>query len=751
MRQKQKKLNRLSDMGGLVARMTDREWKRLLESRIVKFRPHRFSSAAPRDLRQILSAQASGQPIIFENGAFVKEPVSHTLRYERLAGFFSESVIKTRELIERCYVYLRSILRIDPRILRTRAPSLAVFLGIALLTLSVFPLLQGFENKRLASSQVMGAATEAFEDLQSGGVSMLNADYATAHTDLSRAYDGFSQAVESLQGLGSLINAMPQTEEGRTLLLAGQDATLALQYLSAGMDNFQSLRLGPSGLVSETDRSPDLIAGLQNFQEALKYLTSLKSELQSVRLDSIPQEYRDRVASMTQMLDKLTPGISELIKLHELLIGFLEGDKTYLMLFQNSRELRATGGFIGTYGIISLHQGQIANLKIESVYNPDGQLKDRIVPPLPLQQYLTTQWGLRDSNWFFDFPQSAREAADFLDREVGQKVDGVMAFTPALFERLMQLVGPIAMPEYGEVLTAENFTDVVQYRTSVAYDRVLNQPKKFLADFAPRLLLRLNGLTSDGWLQFLDIIVQSLQRKDILLTSFSPDVQGKFSELRWTGAVREAPSDYLAIVDSNVGAGKTDQNISEDITLESQIQSDGSVDHRLHIHLTYRKGSEKLFPVNKTYARVYVPKGSYVLSAVGFDALPHPAANSGILDPQVALLESNMEQHEGNVFVSEESGKTVFAGWIIMTPDTARDLLLVYRTPKIALKSGDLWSYSMLFQRQPGGRGRTYHANIQLPAVASVLKTYPDAVATDGSLRFEGTQDFDTAWGAVYQ
>ena len=48
--------------------------------------------------------------------------------------------------------------------------------------------------------------------------------------------------------------------------------------------------------------------------------------------------------------------------------------------------------------------------------------------PADLKQYLGEDgWYLRDANWSPFFPKTAVQAAWFLEKEVGQKVDGVWA------------------------------------------------------------------------------------------------------------------------------------------------------------------------------------------------------------------------------------------------------------------------------------------------------------------------------------
>ena len=163
------------------------------------------------------------------------------------------------------------------------------------------------------------------------------------------------------------------------------------------------------------------------------------------------------------------------------------GPRKYLFLFENNQEMRPTGGFIGSYGILDIGNGRVKKLFVDDIYNPDGQLKARVIPPAPIQK-MSAVWTMHDANWFPDFPTSAEKVAWFYEKTGGPTVDGVIAITPELLQDLLKVTGPIDMPEYGKTIDADNFTEVTQQEVEVDYDKDLNQPKKFVADLTPKIL-----------------------------------------------------------------------------------------------------------------------------------------------------------------------------------------------------------------------------------------------------------------------
>lgn len=637
-------------------------------------------------------------------------------------------------------------------------PSLAVFLSLCILTLSLFPLSQILERKKLSAGQVLGEATNAYAELEEAKSALSLSDFEAADSSLSEAYRGFSSALESFQNLGGIAGSVPSAAQGKKLLIVAQQTTLALQYAVSGIRDLMGMRLSPGGISSSEagDLRGRLSGTLHSFEIALKYLDDSRRQLNEIDITELPQDLRPRVEEAGKLLAELVPGLGEFRSLEQLLLGFVAPEeKIYLLLFQNNRELRATGGFIGTYGLLKMKNGLISDLRIESVYNPDGQLKTAVAAPGPLRRYLVQFWSLRDSNWFFNFPDSAKKAAEFFELETGVRPDEVLAFTPEIFVELLKIVGAVPMPEYGENLTAENFVDTTQHQTSVVYDRRLNQPKKFLDDFAPKLLARISELPSDRWLEVLQAISRSLVRKDLILFSSDVSRQADYSRLNWSGEVRDAGGDYLAVVNSSVGAGKTDQDITQEITLEAKIPPSGKQVNTLTIKRVHGESAEKAFPTNKNFLRIYVPLGSKFISANGFDESSFlssslPGAPS---DPGLEALDDNAVFYSGShVTENREAGKTVFAGWLATDPQTEKTVTLVYEVASAYnVSDGNLQAYSLLVQKQPGAPPTRLTSGVMLPSGKSaVWADSASAVAGDGRYEYKSVLESDVSWGLIF-
>jgi len=170
---------------------------------------------------------------------------------------------------------------------------------------------------------------------------------------------------------------------------------------------------------------------------------------------------------------------------------------------------------MGTFGDAHIVNGNLLSLNVSSIYDLDGQLSQKIQPPFPIYA-VNDRWFLRDSNWFADFPATAKKITYFYEREGGQTPDEIVALTPTVMQNLLALTGPIQLPRYGVTLTPDNFVETIQTQSSAYYGGLDNKPKQILADLFPILLTRLGSLSKDQSPQLLQIIQDSFNQKQLV-------------------------------------------------------------------------------------------------------------------------------------------------------------------------------------------------------------------------------------------
>ncbi len=641
---------------------------------------------------------------------FNKIDISHLQRRPRRA---SDKFAKTQQVDGKEINFLTLLAGEKHQQKKTERFSLrpAVFksLGLAgsgLLMIFIIQALIYLSAANSAKSDILGVATTAYTQLNSAGKNLNDQNFGEAQSLFDQAQTNIQKAQDRLNDYKVLQFLAPQAQTAQHVLLGAGFLAEAGQKLTTALSIFNDLKVSSSGVTQinfnqEISSNRDLLVSTR--------LLFLKAQNEFESAGNIPLDYegafaqaKDQVASLGKILEALT-------KMEDLYLALFSEDKTYFLAFENNDEIRATGGFIGTYGVLHTSDGQIRNLSIQSIYNLDGQIHDQIAAPGPFQPDIK-KWGIRDANWFVDFPTSAKKLLEFFEAG-SQTADGVIAMTPQMFKDLLNLTGPIEMSDYQITLTSDNFQDVVQFKTSKDYDKVLNQPKKFLDDFAPVLLDRLSQLSKEQWFTVLQIISKNLNSRQVILYSINPETQKLLADAGFAGQLLDSDFDYLQINNTNLGGTKTDLEMHEDVELSTKILSDGSVINTLQIVRTNNSGE-----LNKDYLRVLVPNGSQFISATGFDQYDYYKSQSEELNQDPQLKAWDEGQLQSNVFVHTESGKTEFSGWVNSAPHDSRTVTLVYILPmKVGFNSVDsVTPYSLLLQKQSGSLPMEFNATVDL-------------------------------------
>jgi len=646
----------------------------------------------------------------------------------------------------------------------------AVILAVGILFALTIPIGAYVQKVIEAKNKIETKSNDAYNKVQSAKSAMLSAKPEEARRNFETAYQDFLSASESLDqtggGLLTIIKVLPggsKIESGQNILEAGKHLTSAGQIMSEAF----SLFLGEQGALKKKLVSTD---NLSSFKEITSYvpperqdkaqtlteavvlfkdkLEKVKGELvlaneflDKVDLDDVPESKKETFANLKGQLPGAINSINTFSEYSNTILNVLghSQPKQYLFIFQNNDEIRATGGFIGTYGIIKIDEGNISQLTIDGIYNPDGQLKERVIPPKPIQKMSAT-WSMHDANWWPDFPKSAEKVAWFYEKTGGPAVDGVIAVTPKIMENLLKITGPIEHTKYGTTVSAENFVELSQFKVERDYDKNLNRPKQFLADLAPLVLEKIFNTPPERWVEVLDVFSKDLEERDIQMYFFDYNVQQKISDLGWSGEILDTPKDFLSIINTNISGMKTDKMIEQKIYHQAEVKPDGSIVDTVTIERTHKGGKEKYDwynAVNCDWMRVYVPKGSELLRAEGYtrevDSPPVDYEKLGFIEDEMVVTEesgTDTDPYTGTR-VYEDSDKTVFANWTYVSPGETLTVKYSYLLP-FKLRFDDLKkpadTYSLLVEKQSGDENSWLSSEVKgLEAFNSIYR-YPESL-----------------------
>ncbi|MFA6526737.1 MAG: DUF4012 domain-containing protein [Candidatus Buchananbacteria bacterium] len=643
----------------------------------------------------------------------------------------------------------------------------AVFIGILIALTSSVKVASYWEEIHDVKGKVMGEAEQAMTNIDSAAGDIKSMDFNAAREKFSAANSNFVSAQGQLDEIKSFLTTLAEIAPAENTFKSGTNIIDMGEHLS----NAAGLML--SG-VSEADNSSDLslASRVKNLSLALTpALLELKAaELNSnnIGISNLPAEQKDKFLKLKSALPEAIKSLKSLIDTSAFAVNVL-GDndvRRYLLVFQNDNELRATGGFMGSFALVDLRGGKIDKITIPEggTYDVRAGFNQVVASPDPLR-LVTDRWEFQDSNWWPDFPTSAKNIKWFYEKSGGPTIDGVIAVNSSFFGKLLSLTGPINLPAYGKTIMVENFEEELQKSIELEA-KEKTKPKKILGELAPLMMDKLLNADPKQLFNLAEAMSGGLKRRDIQMYFTDTELQ-KFTQARnWAGELSSPiGSDFLSVNTANIGGGKTDSVIRQKIYHSAEIQSDGTVLDKVLIERRNIGPTDEIFTTvaNNSYVRVYVPEGSVLVHAEGFkgfadDKFKKPADNSaqneGLAAENNALIDA-----DSGTRIYNENGKTVFANWSIAGPGEMRELLLVYKLPfrvsfssgpkSIIEKAADLFSsetaaYSWKFQKQSGRDSDEISSSVSYPSNLNLKLSYPESAAVSlGQVLFSGKTDAD--------
>jgi len=202
------------------------------------------------------------------------------------------------------------------------------------------------------------------------------------------------------------------------------------------------------------DSSLALRSNLSQVYENLNQIELLSNQ------NKLPLVLQEKINSSTEFknLKLIEQQISDLLKTSELIPVFLAGDsaKNIIVLFQNSQEIRSTGGAIDYVLALVLDQGRVVS---KNLYRSDeiDNLAVGVITAPPFVRQFTGQndWKMRDLNYNPDFPQTATNISWLIEKTLKFKPDVVLAVNDKLISSLLSEDKGVVLQ--GQNVTAESF------------------------------------------------------------------------------------------------------------------------------------------------------------------------------------------------------------------------------------------------------------------------------------------------------
>jgi len=352
--------------------------------------------------------------------------------------------------------------------------------------------------------------------------------------------------------------------------------------------------------------------------------------------------------------------------------------RTFLILLQNNMELRPGGGFLGQYAVVKVKNGEVLSTFLEDANLLDQRITAKIKPPYPLTRMIgLKKWKFRDSNFSPDFPTNVDKAKYFY-RLSGRSAnfDGVIAVNADVFNDVLELTGPITVPGYN--LTFSSVDGALKLEEYVEKYYIMNPDvdtqnrKNIMKAMTSIIVDRLFSLGNIP--KIADFVHKEFKNRNIMVHFEDEKLQALIESVYWDGKMEENwNSDYLMMVDANMGALKTDYYIKREVSYDIDLTTPRP---QVTLNIIYKNtapyGDWRTSDYH-SYLRIYAPQGSN-------------------------FLESKMVSR---ITKGEEFGKTYFGFMCHVLIGRETNAIIKYELPE----NFNVSDYRLLIQKQSGVGG----------------------------------------------
>ncbi len=488
------------------------------------------------------------------------------------------------------------------------------------------------------------------------------------------------------------------------MISAGKDGLDALDIVTKAIEPYADL-LGLKGqgtfaggttedrIVKAVETLDKIVPELDKVAEKLDLI---KKELDPIDPNRYPETLKGKIIRANLVTAKEVVTLSDTFlqearplarKLPELL--GVKGESKYLIVFQNDKEIRPTGGFMTAYAVFRVEKGKIHLEASDDIYKLDNTVTKSLTPPEPISKYLNVHsWRLRDANFSPDFVESMKTFEALYNSSTDKKkLNGIIAVDTHVLLAIMDVIGPVNA--YGTTFTTKKVPQCDCPMIIYELEKFADEPKSYergsRKDIIGVLLSEILKKTLSAPKQLLGQMVPvgwtELANKHILVFFHDIDAQLGMEAINGAGRIKPTPggTDYLHINDANLGGAKSNLYVKEKVNVK--IETGGSQNvNTVEIMYQYprlgdncsleRKEGLCLAGIYRDYLRVYLPQGAKLIEAKGFES-------------------------KNTVF--EDLGHTVVDGFFTLVPQGVATIKVQYSVP-FKLKD----NYHLFVQKQPG-------------------------------------------------
>ncbi len=313
-------------------------------------------------------------------------------------------------------------------------------------------------------------------------------------------------------------------------------------------------------------------------------------------------EYIDKFADLSKGLKNLDD--------FKALLGVLCGngeDKTFLMMAQNTAEIRSCGGFPGACGLIEVKDGI---LKVESFGPVENYIAYGSTPGNGITDEETAvfgqaySWQDRDASYNPHFPKVASITKNSYETLTGKTVDGVVSLTPEIIQDILAITGETLILDDGTTVNGENASMTLQhdlyYKYYPADEGFMTNDELVNALFAQTATLAMDSMTRnmsfDSLVKFIAMFEDGFADRTIMVWAEDADDENVLMQVGASGSLNfDAEKPQTGIFFSNSIASKMGMFVDIDYELgEAVANASGGSDYQMKVVIKNTASAEDL-------------------------------------------------------------------------------------------------------------------------------------------------------------
>lgn len=294
------------------------------------------------------------------------------------------------------------------------------------------------------------------------------------------------QMASGIPLVGQNVDAVRRATEATSILAEGA--------LPAGVKLLSSLRIDKMSVSGGGVDLEPIEKAAASLPEINAAFASAKTKLDGVDRASLLPFVDSAIGSLFDVMDQAGPILKDVQHyLPTLLkVAGADGPRTYMLIFQNNAESRATGGLPAATAIVNVDNG---HLKLQEQTSTFTFPRDRqvIFPPEQTQSIYEadTFKGFGNFSRTPNFPTTGEAFAALWHNTTGGELDGVISLDPVVLSHMLEVTGPIKTAD-GRKLTSDNVVEALLYDAYIRYKGNTNQDA-FFSDVAARVFLKLSS------------------------------------------------------------------------------------------------------------------------------------------------------------------------------------------------------------------------------------------------------------------